>query len=71
MERTNVINSLQELSFEEIIQIVCFVLVGILLMFVLVWRRNHIKDKANNSLQRYLDKQLTSEQELLADSINS
>ena len=71
MERTNVINSLQELSFEEIIQIVCFVLVGILLMFVLVWRRNHIKAKANNSLQRYLDKQLTSEQELLADSINS
>ena len=62
MERSNiVIEKIQELSFEELIQIVGLVMIGLMLSVVLIWRRKVFKASAKNALARYMDQQMTSE----------
>ena len=71
MDRTKLIDTLAELTFEELAQM-CVMLVSIMVVVVLIWRRNVFQSKAYNAMKRYMDKQLSlsSEQELLADQID-
>ena len=57
MDRTKLTQTLEDLTFEELAQM-CVMLVSIVVVVVLIWRRNVFQSKADNAMKRYMDKQL-------------